>query len=216
VDKAKAVDKVWPPARGYGVLALPYQKRYAIQNRGTLAVDVENWSLIRKSEQLDAVLECEELDQDEVASFLEFVGIADERAAKMLSGTPLRMLDRGVAVKDGTDTGLTHMVQYCEAVKRFEEEATELSYEFWFGMMTNFKPFAGGKELFEKFSQLDPGRWKQRPFDAMWRGIKGGPRLCCNLEQGWVCPQRDVCEARSPAGLPFWLRRKGLTGDKVQ
>lgn len=207
IDQSKANDKVWPPTRGYGVLALPYQSQFAKANMGTMALNTSTFEPLARGEQIEAVTEAMELDQGDVEGLLNFLGIKTEQAAKILSDAPLHC-DRGLTVKDGTDTGIQEMILNCLAVRRLHDEAGTIPYDFWFGMMTNFKPYSGGKELFAAFSELDVERWSRRAFEQSWDAIVGKPRYCSNLQTGWTCPARDTCEARSPAGLPFALRRR--------
>lgn len=206
ISADKAVDKVWPPSRGYGVLALPYQSAYAKQVGGTLAIDPTTFKRVPKGEQVEAVTEADDLQPDDILGLLDFMGVKSEQAAKILSGGPLHT--SGVAIKEGTDRGIQEMVSRCAAVRRLQDESTTIPYEFWFGMMTNFKPYWGGKDLFQALSELDTKRWNERAFEASWRAITGKPRYCENLERGWVCPERSRCSARAPAGLPFAVRRQ--------
>jgi hypothetical protein len=208
IDEDKALDKVWPPTRGHGVLALPYQAEYAHKNGGSQAFDVKTMEPLPKGEQLEAVTEAEEVHPEEVEAILEFLGVKTEKSAKILSGFPLNV--RGIAVKDGTDKGIQEMITWCYAVERLIEEAAEIPYEFWFGMMTNFKPFYGGREIFQAMSELDTARFDPKALERSWNGINGGPRLCVNLDHNWRCPKLGICKSKSPAALPFERRRKGL------
>ena len=210
IDQDKAMDKVWPPSKGYGVLALPYQAKYAAHTGGTLALNPHSFEVVPKGEQIEAVTEAMEISPEDIEGLLNFLGVKSEQAAKLLSGHALHAM--GTTIKDGSDGGIQHMIQHCKAVRKLQEDASNLSYDFWFGMMTNFKPFWGGKELFEAFSQLDVKRWEQKAFDRSWNGITGKPRYCNNLGTDWSCPDRDTCTARSPAALPFALRRQGKAG----
>lgn len=209
---AKAVDKVWPPTHGLGVLALPYNAKVAKASGGSLALNPYTLQPIEKSAQTAAVLDTQEVSRSELEQTLKSMGVLTEKEAALLSGTASmnRKWD-GTAErsnKDGTDGGIQHMMRECAAVERLREEAESATYEFWFGMATNFKPFIGGYELFKALSEIDVGRFKQRDLDKQWRAISGGPRLCSHLESGWTCPKRAECAARSPAGLPFAVQRR--------
>lgn len=207
IDGDRALDKIWPPSRGYGVLALPYQSTCAKYAGGTMALDPNSLEPVDKGCQLEVVTEAEELDPDDIPGILAFMGIRTEQQAKILANGSSR-LPRGVMVKHGTDRGIQEMVLRCAAVRRLQSEADSIPYEFWFGMMTNFKPFWGGKSLFEEFSKLDEARFDARAMSQSWNAITGRPRLCENLQRGWVCPDRAKCPARAPAGLPFAVRRQ--------
>lgn len=205
IEGDKAVDKVWPPTFGYGVLALPYQAAWARRTGGTLAVDPGTLEPLPRDAQLDSVLDGDEMQYGEVLSVLDFLGVSSARQAKAISG----FTGYVGQVKDGLDGGVQYMVRECAAVQRLVDEAETLPYEFWFGMMTNFKPFMGGKELFQAFSELDERRWNKREFDRSWEAVRGKPRMCWNLDNNWRCPLCDKCGAKSPAGLPFFLKRLG-------
>jgi hypothetical protein len=201
-----AMDKVWPPSRGFGVLALPYQSGFAMQTGGTIALNQSTFEPLPASEQIEAVTECEECDREDAEALLSFMGVNTVEDAKILAGSPRAATNE--IIKDGTDGGLHVMAEHCAAVKRLFDEAATVKYEFWFGMMTNFKPFHGGRDVFRAFSKLDVARWDEVAFDRSWKAITGKPRLCENLERGWVCPKRAVCDARAPAGLPFAIKRQ--------
>lgn len=208
-----AVDKVWPPSKGLGVLALPYNGKIAKQTGGTLALDAWSLAPLDKQEQVAAVLDTEEMDREELEQALVSMQIRTDREARLLSGGGGgggRGSDTQREVKNQADGGIHLMINHCEAVKRLADEAPHVPYEFWFAMMTNFRPFIGGYDLFEEFSRLDPVRYDARRMTQSWQAISGGPRLCENLQTGWRCPKRGECAARSPAGLPFALKKAGL------
>lgn len=206
----KAVDKVWPPTHGLGVLALPYNGKIAMHCGGTLALDP--WSLkpLPKADQLTGVLDSEELARDDLENTLVAMEIRTDEEARLLSGsghTNTRAPDGLRQIKDQADGGIQHMLEICDAVKRLGDEAPHLSYEFWFSMMTNFRPFIGGYDIFAEYSRLDPVRFNERHLTRTWQAISGGPRRCDNLDTGWQCPKYGVCPAKSPAGLPFAVER---------
>jgi hypothetical protein len=205
----KAVDKVWPPRQGQGVLIFPYQAKCFKEHGGGVALDQNTLRPLPKGQQLSSVLEAPEMSREEAERTLGAMGVRTETDARTIAGCSL-MEDGGQRIiKDGTDGGVQYMVERCAAVKRLQDEARSVPYEFWFGMMTNFKPFVGGREIFEAISQLDPARFGARELGRSWNAIRGGPRMCENLDTGWSCPLLGVCPARSPAGLPFGLRRNG-------
>ena len=208
----KAVDKVWPPVHGLGVLALPYNAQCANAAGGTLALNPNTMQPLPKEAQLSCVLDAHDMTRGEVEDVLRSMGVFTEGQAALLAGQARATCansDGTRVIKDGVDGGVKHMLSTCEAVKRFQDEATSVSYEFWFGMMTNFRPFIGGKDLFTAISELDPKRFDQRVIENSWKAIRGGPRLCTHLDTGWECPMLGTCQAKSPAGLPFALRREG-------
>jgi hypothetical protein len=204
----KAVDKVWPPVNGFGVLALPYNARWAIRNRGTLAVDLRTLEPLPKHQQLDATLHAPSLEEEHVIGLLQEMGVHTEGDAMKLSGDTRNDGEHSWIVRDQVDGGIDVMIENCLAAQRFMEFPSEASYSFWFAMMTNFKPFIHGKELFEKFSQLDPDRFDQKELDRSWGCIRGKPRLCANFD--WKCPLLGQCLARSPAALPIHMKRLGI------
>jgi hypothetical protein len=205
IAEDKALDKVWPPTRGYGVLALPYQSAYAKATGGSQAVDRRSLSVLEPGNQIEAVTDVEEVTAHEVESILQFLGVNSENEAKIVAGFPLQI--KGIPMTDGTDGGIQDMVRYCRAVRKLHDEASSISYEFWFGMMTNFKPFSGGREIFEAISELDTERFDLDALNRSWKGISGKPRLCTNLDPNWTCPMKERCDAKSPAGLPFAIKR---------
>jgi hypothetical protein len=205
-----AVDKVWPPTHGLGVLAMPYNGRMAHENGGCLALD--SWTLmpLGKDDQIAVVMDSEEMDRSELESGLVAMGVRTDGEAQLLSGcgTDNKQPWSPRTVKDEQDGGVQLMYNNCAAVDRLVSEATSINYEFWFSMMTNFRPFRGGREIFEQISMLDPARYKARQLANMWSKISGGPRKCENLDPGWECPNRAACVAKSPAGLPFHLQKQ--------
>lgn len=207
VSGDKAMDKVWPPAQGLGVLALPYNAKAASTSGGTLALNPFSLDPLPKGVQLSAVLDTNEMTLGDLEGSLKELGIKNEKEAMILSGTAMRAGGVAVEIKDGADGGIQHMMRCCDAVGRLQREATEVSYEFWFGMMTNFKPFIGGYDLFRALSEIDVKRFSARELDRSWKAISGKPRLCAHLDSGWECPKAAVCPAKSPAGLPFGLQR---------
>ncbi|MFA4971413.1 MAG: hypothetical protein WC683_02285 [bacterium] len=218
LNQDSACDKVWPPSHGYGVLALPYQGRYAVQNGGTIALNPNTWLPYPQDVQLDVVTEAREMDTDDIEGVLRTFGINTERQAKLLAGAALSGPTEP-SCRDGTDGGVQEMINHCAAVKRLEEEAGTVPYVFWFGMMTNFRPFANGRELFEAYCELDPKRHDPRALDRMWKAITGRPRICLHLDPQWTCPLQGRCPANAPAGLPFAVKRaqkKREQGDKSE
>jgi len=207
LDRDKAVDKVWPPRSGTGVLALPYNSKAAKETGGTLAVDPDTLDQLPKDWQLPAVLDGEEMTPEDCEGLLKSVGLEGDLERKLFAGCPVQEHEQ--RTKDGSDGGLQYMLEYCYGAKRLREFPTEISYEFWFSMMTNFKPFEGGYAIFDALSALDLVRYPDANVLAHWKSIRGGPRLCDNLEPGWTCPARNVCSAKAPAGLPFALKRQG-------
>ena len=207
-DKDKSVDKIWPPATGRGVLALPYQRSFAHSNKGTLALDPHTLRLIKSARQYDAVLQADELEEHEVLEILKQLGATTESEIMTAAGVPKGLDPRLTYVLAENQDGLQHLFSQCEAVEHVIREltASTLPRNFWWGMMTNFKPFREGKELYDKISQLDTRRYRKKTFDAQWNSIKGKPRLCENLDPGWTCPRRDTCPARAPAGLAARLQ----------
>ena len=133
--------------------------------------------------------------------------IRTERMARAIAGQSV--VKKSSEVREGADGGLAHMVDHCEAVERLGREAATISYEFWFAMMTNFKPFIGGKEVFEAYCKMDSERFEPKEFERSWKAINGGPRKCVNLDPTWQCPHVSVCGARAPAALPFCMHRMG-------
>lgn len=213
----KAVDKVWPPTHGLGVLALPYNGAMAKKYGGTVALNPWTLSPLPKADQVTGVLEAPEMSRDDVEKTLVAMQIRTDEEARLLSGCARSALENpdGLReIKNQTDGGIQHMIEMCDAVKRLEEEGPFISYDFWFSMMTNFRPFIGGYEIFREFSRLDPARFDERHLLRTWEAISGGPRRCDNLDTGWECPRLRVCPARSPAGLPFAVERsrKAMVG----
>lgn len=197
-----AVDKVWPPPYGLGVLAFPYNAQFALKTGGCLALNPFTMQVLDRSEQMMPVLDSTEPDRDDLIGALRALGLrTDDQVQLLSSGAPVRRNTVVSPTQKGTDKGLDIMFDQCEAVNRLRYEARELSYEFWFGMMTNFAPFADGHEVFTTISKLDSARFDAKKLNAMWSSIKGGPRYCENLDTGWTCPKRAKCRARSPAGL---------------
>lgn len=220
VSNDPSFDKVWPPVRGVGVLALPYNADRAKVCQGTIALDPNTLCPFQKQDQFRSILEAEEMTRTDVEGVLQFFGIQNEKQARMLAGDtdPAGWNARLTrSQKEEADGGIQHMCLLCDAVKRLETEASTLSYEFWFSMMTNFHPFVGGMAIFEAYSSLDVERYDSLHLRKKWRTVRGGPRKCEHLEPGWVCPSREVCPARAPAGLPFAVRRmEKQTGVEVQ
>jgi hypothetical protein len=197
-----AVDKVWPPPYGLGVLAFPYNAKFALETGGCLALDPFTMRVLDRSEQMMPVLDSTEPDRDDLIGALKALGLKTHDQVHLLSsGAPARQDPTVSHTKKGTDKGIHIMFDQCEAVNRLRYQSRELSYEFWFGMMTNFAPFADGHEFFTTISKLDSARFDEKRLNAMWSSIKGGPRYCENLDMGWTCPKRATCTARSPAGL---------------
>lgn len=204
-----AVDKVWPPPHGLGVLAFPYNARLALQNGGTLALNPFTLQVLGRSEQMTPVLDALEPDLAKVRAALAFLGVTTFQQAEFLSaGTLSRIVEASSAnVARGTDKGIGKMLTQCRAVWEMVSRPTEVSGPFWWSMMTNFRPFAAGYDIFCDLSEQDPARFDIKEIDKRWFSIKGGPVNCENLEPGWTCPNRDRCKARSPAGLvPRGLR----------
>lgn len=213
----KAVDKVWPPSHGLGVLALPYNAQCAQASGGSLALDCNTLRPLDRDAQASAVLDAPELSRDETERTLKALGIHTDAEAALLSGQARSRngwTDGTRTVKNGTDGGIQEMMKHCAAVERLRLFPTEATYEFWFSLMTNFRPFIGGAEIFTALSQLDPERFDKRVLDRSWKAIAGGPRLCEHLDSGWTCPKRAFCPARSPAGLPFAVRRAQRERDR--
>ena len=199
-----AVDKVWPPVSGIGTLAMPFNSRIAKECGGTVSINPITLQDLRRQDQLVPILEHDGMTLDDVERTLLSLGIRSEKDAIAVAGgagKPAR------DVKEQVDGGVQLMLQNCEAVARLEREARHISYEFWFSMMTNFKPFIGGLDLFTEYSKLDPSRFNHKELMASWRAISGGPRRCANLDFGWQCSKIDICPAKSPAGLPFHIVR---------
>jgi hypothetical protein len=197
-----SLDKVWPPVSGLGVLAMPYNSKVAKTCGGTVSIDPITLKPLRKEDQLRSLLEYDGMKLDEVENVLLSLGVRTEGEAIALAGG-LGKVNRDL--KDQVDGGIQLMLHHCDAVKRLEQSARDIPYEFWFSMMTNFKPFIGGLELFTEYSSLDNERFNIKELLASWRAISGGPRRCVNLDFSWQCPQIGVCKAQSPAGLPFHL-----------
>jgi hypothetical protein len=210
INRNSAVDRIWPPTHGLGVLALPYNGRAALEKKGCLALDPHNFEPLSKADQTAAVLGAEKLAKSEVEKILWGMGIKTEQEACIMSGTGLKNDHPGERqIKSGTDGGIQLLVNECLAAKRLRDEARTISYEFWFGMLTNFRPFIGGYEIFRAMSQLDPSRFNVDALDKSWKAVSGGPRMCMNLDHKWKCEKMvsGECIARSPAGLPFAIKR---------
>lgn len=206
----KSVDKIWPPSHGLGVLALPFNSRCARDNQGTLALDQHTLDPMPKDAQLSSILDAHEMSREDAERQLRAMGVRTQAEAALLSGQALNRVewtDRRRNVRNGTDAGVQYLMRECAAVRELNFNAQSVSYEFWFGMMTNFRPFKGGYELFVALSELDPVRFNRKILDRSWKAISGGPRLCSHLDSRWECPLRAQCEARSPAGLPFAIAR---------
>ena len=205
-----SVDKVWPPASGLGVLALPYNSRYSQTTGGCLALNTSTLKPLPKEEQLSTVLDSEEIALNDVTGQLEEFGCTTEEEARALSGSPLHGGLAQDLIKDGVDRGVMVMHEGCEACRYFIDHVAELDYRAWFGMMTNYKPFVDGKKIFEIVSQLDPARFNQKTLDKSWRAIRGKPVNCRNLfGSDWECAHSAECDARSPAGFPGMIVRRG-------
>jgi hypothetical protein len=206
----KAVDKVWPPSHGLGVLALPYNAQCAKAVGGTLALDPNTLRPLARDAQVASVLDTEEMSREQAEATLRHLNVLTEIDAAILSGAAKsngKYVDPTRAVREGTDGGIQEMMYHCHAVDRLRDEATLVSYEFWFGMMTNFRPFIGGKEIFTALSQLDASRFEPKVLERSWKAIAGGPRMCAHLDTSWTCPLFGTCPAKSPAGLPFAVKR---------
>jgi hypothetical protein len=212
VDRASAMDKVWPPASGYGVLALPYQASYAHRTKGTLALDSRTFQPVPKDQQLEEVLDAHIVDSQDLCGMLDFMGVRSENDAKLVSGTSFqtgtsRARAHGTSCTAEARQGMEQFIYYCEAAHYLRDNIANVSYDFWFGMATNFRLIEGGKEMFAAISKLDTARWKERDFERIWKGIKGGPRKCTNLDQNWRCPYSDKCPAKSPVAILHHLEK---------
>lgn len=211
----KAVDKVWPPSHGIGVLALPYNAQAARASGGSLALHPHSLLPLDKSDQVPAVLDTHEMKREDVEHTLRMLGVHTEADAAVLSGQARvrgQWTDQTRQTKVETDGGIQHMIRMCDAVARLRDYPLDISYEFWFSMMTNFRPFIGGRELFTAYSELDVKRFDPKVLERSWKAISGGPRLCTHLDTSWTCPRYGSCPARSPAGLPFAVKRAQKEG----
>ncbi|MCC6525112.1 MAG: hypothetical protein IT373_20825 [Polyangiaceae bacterium] len=99
----------------------------------------------------------------------------------------------------------------------FVEEAARcpagLTYKDWFALATILRPFPGGAAFFDAVSQGDRGRYRPGEPARKLASVHGAPRHCRSLD--FTCSRLDHCEAlgvRSPAGLPFKLRRAKRIG----
>lgn len=100
------------------------------------------------------------------------------------------------------------LAENCAFVEHAAAEPASLSYTEWFSLATVLAPFTGGKSLFDAISRRDSKRYARGEPDKKIESVSGKPRLCTNL--GWSCPKLRECSAlgvRSPAGLPFKLKR---------
>jgi len=215
VDIDSAFDKVWPPSQGYGVLALPLNCKY-IKDGGCVALDPATFEPIDLTCQIEAILEAKTMDATELTGTLVAMDATTEKLARQIAGSSGRSLNGQEANEGGKDGGLPHMMDNCYAVNRLIEEPLLVHYDFWVGMASNFKPFIGGREVFQSIQQnhyqVDPGSAKYDPrrFEHIWRPLKK-PHLCTRLSNAeWTCPNLGVCGCRAPAGLPFWLRKVGI------
>lgn len=98
----------------------------------------------------------------------------------------------------------------CKFIRFAETTPERLSYKSWFSLATVLRVFDGGPSLFDEISRKDPTRYRPGEPVAKIESVNGRPRHCRNL--GWSCPDAAKCETlnvRSPAGLPFKLRRYG-------
>lgn len=199
-----SVDKIWPPPTGLGVLAMPYNFKAVKEHGGTLAVDPNTMQPYKRAQQFDAVLEAGEMSDDEVVGVLESFGMRTEKEQMIAAGVPAGLDPRKSYAPAENQDGLVEMVNNCAAVEYVmrELETSTISRNFWWSMMTNFKPFKDGKRIYEAMSSADERRFEKKVFDKQWESVKGKPRLCENLDPGnWECPKRDTCPARAPAGL---------------
>jgi len=213
-----AIDKVWPPPTGKNTLMLPYNSAWYKMTGGGAALDVNTLEPLPEGKQIECVLDAFKMQgEDEVVTRLQEWGVETDMELRQIGGLlPDYSVPGGERRQHyelgGHDEGVSDMVKSCVAVRTLVDNACTVSYEFWFSMATNFKPFKGGKEIFERISKLDPERFDQKALDSMWKAIRGGPRRCENLDpHGFACPARSVCRAASPAGLPaqlFRLRRR--------
>lgn len=209
LNNDSSVDKVWPPPTGRGVLAMPYQLNFAKTCGGGLAIDPNTFTPYKRAQQFDAVLEATEMEEEDVVGVLDAFGMHTEREQLAAAGVPKGLDPRKTYVASETQDGLVELFQNCAAVEYVIRElaGSTLHRNFWWGMMTNFKPFRDGRRLYDEISQLDVRRYNKKVFDRQWESVKGKPKLCENLDPGWVCPKRRECTAKAPAGLGARLAR---------
>lgn len=115
--------------------------------------------------------------------------------------------DRSAAPMPLAEGLLDALAAGCRFVERCADDAALISYEEWLSLATVLRPFAGGADLYDAISALDPRRYVAGEPKKKIATLTGAPRHCSNL--GWTCPDRDDCAAigvRSPAGLPYRLR----------
>lgn len=104
------------------------------------------------------------------------------------------------------------LVRECEFIRHAVSATSVLTYDEWFGLATILKTFPAGGALFDQISRRDPERYRPGEAEKKLASIRGAPRYCTSL--GWHCPRLSECASlgvRSPAGLPFKLRRKPST-----
>lgn len=110
----------------------------------------------------------------------------------------------------GDEEALDVLVRECSFVSHCARDAASLSYDEWFSLATILHVFREGPALFEQISRYDAARYRRGEPARKLASVRGGPRHCTSL--GWSCPRLGACSAlgvRSPAGLPFKLRKAG-------
>jgi hypothetical protein len=108
------------------------------------------------------------------------------------------------------ETELDVLARECAFIQEAARAPETISYDAWFALGTILAVFPGGREVFDAISRNDPRRYRPGEPEEKLRSIRGRPTHCRNL--GWACHRLDECArlgVRSPAGLPFKLRRAG-------
>jgi hypothetical protein len=217
----KAFDKVWPPSRGTGILALPWHPWAGQRNGGGLAMDSRTLDLLMPEDQAAVVLDSPRMSEQDMFLTLSSMGVNTEPEIEKLAGCSIRDSFQRSTCEEGRDPDIAVLMSHCLAAQRLECEIDTVDYRFWWAMMSNFKLFDQGRETFEAISMRDSARYRPRALDSMWKSTNrnAGPVRCENLSHEWRCPLLGQCGkteslegVRAPVALPRRLRRLGLVG----
>jgi hypothetical protein len=184
-------DKIWPPKNGYGVLALPLNGRAAKENGGSIGVDPVTMKPLPKGAHAVALLEGERMSLADLDFFVGDVELETDEGPRL-------------DLVEGLYNGLEPMLYECCAVRRLEQEATTVPYEFWRGMAASFRVLKGGYQAFWNLSRMDPVRFSQKALDKAWNSKS--VVHCENLDRSWVCPRLRECRARG-VGRPSYIAK---------
>jgi hypothetical protein len=114
------------------------------------------------------------------------------------------------------DNELDVLARECAFIQEAARAPETFSYAAWFSLGTVLAVFSGGLQLFDAISRADARRFRPGEPEAKLRSVGGKPTHCRNL--GWSCHRIGECAqlgVRSPAGLPYKLRRAAKAGGAV-